>query len=327
MNAGRRRAASAALAAAAAVAAALPAAMTPAAALAAAPAAASATPTPDPHAGEPWWIPLGLRGTDLTRVVESGGRVTVVTASGATLVSADGGTTFAPAGTSASLPARSASGAGVRSGDDEWRVDAGTVLHSTHGGVLAPDPGSPDLGSGAHLVAAPVATPGVVVAVSDRGVVWRRTAAGAWNPALLLLPRSIIGGIPSITDLVAFTGATPDRGLSATVYLATDGYSVLATSDGGDDWFRDDPGLPDSVRSLAAAPDLGAVLAATDDGLWVHHLRVPPSVPRYPAPDLRVRQLWIGGITAGAGAAAPVALWLALRAGRRRRPDGRAEGP
>jgi hypothetical protein len=295
---------------AALVLAALPA-LGPAVALAASPspvASPTAASTPDPYAGQPWWVPAALGGRRLTAVSESGGVIRVTTAEGGALESADGGATFSAAATP---PATGA--ADVHSGTDEWLIRAGTVLHATGGGSPAPDPAAPDLGAGAHLIAAPVSEPGVVVAVSDAGVVWRRTVTGDWGRALVLLPRSVIGGTPAITDLTAFTAAPPGGGAPVSVYLATDGYAVLATQNGGDDWFRDGPGLPDSVLGLAAAPELSAVFAATDDGLWVHHLRVLPGVPQYPAPDLTARQRWILGITVATCLAGGALLALLLR--------------
>ena len=274
--------------------------------------------TPD-YSGEPWWVPASLQGQRLTAVQASAGRIDVATSSGQGLTSTDGGRTFAPGSAPVAPPPPD-----VHSGTDEWRISDGSVLHGSGGGAPAPDPGAPDLGGAAHLLAAPAATPGVVVAVSDAGVVWRRTHAGEWSRALVLLPRSVVGGTPSITALAAFTSSPPGGGTPVSVYLSTDGFSVLATQNGGTDWFRDGPGLPDSVLALATAPDLDAVLAATSDGLWVHHLRALPSVPQYPAPDLAARQRWIAAITVAACLGGGAALWLALerRPGRRGRVGG-----
>ena len=287
------------------------------ASLVAAPVSAAAPPSPSPasdYSAEPWWIPAGLQGQGLTDVRASAGRVDVATASGQALTSTDGARTFTTAPAPVAPPP-----ADVRSGDDEWLVRDGAVLHATGGSAPVPDPGAPSLGAGARLIAAPAVTPGVVVAVSDAGVVWRRTPAGDWSRALVLLPRSIVGGTPRITALAAFTSSPPGGGTPGSVYLSTDGYSVLATQNGGADWFRDGPGLPDSVRGLATAPDLDAVLAATSDGLWLHHLRALPGVPQYTAPDLSARQRWIAAITAAACLGGVAALWLSLR----RRPGRR----
>jgi hypothetical protein len=273
--------------------------------------------TPDPHAGEPWWVPLGLAGERVTSVSVTGTAVDVI-AGGRRLRSSDGGASFAPA--AGGTGGASAGGAGsgpVTSGDDQWLIRGGLVLHGHAGSAPAPDPGSPDLGAGAHLLAAPRDPQGTVVAVSDAGVVWRRAADGDWSRTLVLLPRSLVGGTPDITDLTAFTTATPGGALPVTVYMATDGYAVLASQDGGGTWFRDGPGLPDGVHALAAAPALSAILAATDDGVWVHHLRALPGVPQYSAPDLTARQRAIVGITVAAAALGVGGLALALR----RRPS------
>lgn len=269
------------------------------------------SPTPNPFAGEPWWVPAGLRGQALSAVAVSGADIEVHTTAGGDLLSSDGGLTFAAVPRDPGAVAGPVASADVRSGNDEWLIRGGHVLHALSGGTPVLDPGSPDLGAGAHLLAAPVAARGTVLAVSDAGLVWRRAGDGTWGRALLLLPRTLVG-TPQITDLAAFSASPPGSSV-VTVYLATDGYSVLATSDGGYSWVRDGPGLPDRVSALAAAPAQSAIFAATDDGLWVHHLRTPPSIPQYAAPDLRVRQMGIAAITVATCAAATAGLWLALR--------------
>jgi hypothetical protein len=148
-------------------------------------------------------------------------------------------------------------------------------------------------------IAAPAALPGVVVAVDRDSVVWRRDAGGHWARALLLLPRSLAAGPPRVTTAAAFERIP----LAAAVYLATDGYSVLESTDGGDDWIRAGPGLPDHVLGLATDDATQSVYAATDDGLWVHHLRATPAPPSYPDSALRWRWLGIAVVTLVAAAA------------------------
>ena len=196
------------------------------------------------RAADPWWAPLSLRGMAITRVSAIGDTITVRTGAGATLVSTDGGRTFAPAPAGTTLPPTGVTAVGTQ----RWEVDpAGRVLHQggPSQGAATVDPGSPDLGRGAHLIAAPAALPGTVIAVSTDGTVWRRGQDGDWKEALLLLPASLIQGIPRVTSVTAFTAP-----LSDAVYLSTDGYAVLITTDGGDDWIRAGPGLPE-LRVLA----------------------------------------------------------------------------
>ena len=150
------------------------------------------------------------------------------------------------------------------------------------------------------LRAAPASLPGVVVTVDRDGVVQRRDADGHRARALLLLPQGWVQGPPRITALVAFE----TQPLTDTVYLGTDGYSVLASSDGGDDWYRAGPGLPDRVLALATDATTQAVYAGTDDGLWVHHLRAFPAPPAYADAALRWRWLGIALVTVAASAAA-----------------------
>ena len=171
----------------------------------------------------------------------------VRTGAGETLVSSDGGTTFAAAPADTVLPPTGV----VAIGSQRWEISSnGTVGHVANVSLRsAPltDPGSPDLGARADLIASPAALPGVVVAVSTNGVVWRRGQDGDWKQALLLLPASLVQGVPRVTSVTAFT-----QPLSEAIYLSTDGYAVLISTDGGDDWIRAGPGLPDSVSSLSA---------------------------------------------------------------------------
>jgi hypothetical protein len=241
-------------------------------------------------------------------VSASGGVISVV-AGGATLVSSDAGRSFAP-GSAPPPPAADGCQGHARGNQEIWEICSGRVRHGRVGGPApAPDPGSPDLGAGAHLIAAPGAYDGkVVVAVAGDGTVWRRTAAGSWGRGLILLPESLLHGAPAVTALAAF--AEP---LSTAVYLGTDGYSVLLTTSGGDSWVRAGPALPDGVLALQTDASTRALYAGTRDGLWVHHLQATPAPPSYPPQDLRLRWLGTALVTlAGSG----LALLLLLRFAR-----------
>lgn len=255
------------------------------------------------RAADAWWSPVALRGTAITRVSAIGDTIMVRTAKGATLLSKNGGSTFATAPTSASFPPLNV----VTIGKERWEIDsAGRVLHTADTAASnAPlaDPGSPDLGAGADLIAAPAALPGVVVAVSRDGTVWRRGQDGDWKQALLLLPASLVQGVPRITAITAFT-----EPLSDAIYLGTEGYAVLISTDGGDDWIRAGPGLPDSVYSLSADSGRHAVYAGTSDGLWEHVLQNLPAPPAYQDAALIWRWLGIGAVTLIASAAALLAM-------------------
>lgn len=268
------------------------------------------TPAPVAAAGA-WWTPVGLQGTAISAVAVSGGVILVRTAAGATLQSTDGGAHFGPAGARRLPPLGT-----VTAGGFTWTIDAsGHVLVGTHGGPEVRDPGAPDLGAGADLIAAPGALPGVVVAVATDGTVWRRGQDGDWQRALLLLPRSLFQGAPRVTSVTAFT-----QPLSTTVYLGTDGYAVLDSTDGGDDWIRAGPGLPDSVYSLAADNAGHAVYAATSDGLWAHVLQALPAPPVYRDAALVWRWIGIGAVTLVASLLAVLGLLLALKPATRVHP-------
>jgi hypothetical protein len=254
------------------------------------------------RAASAWWNPVALRGVAVTRVFAIGDTITVRTGSGATLMSMDGGKTFTPAPAGTTFPPTNV----VAIGAERWEIDSGgRVVHVSNvaqRNAPVPDPGSPDLGPGADLIASPAALPGVVVAVSTDGTVWRRGQDGDWKQALLLLPASLVQGVPRITWVSAFTATTPP--LSDAIYLGTDGYAVLVSTDGGDDWIRAGPGLPDSVYSLSADSARKAVYAGTSDGLWEHVLQSFPAPPAYQDAALVWRWIGIGAITLVASLAA-----------------------
>ncbi len=257
-------------------------------------------------AASAWWEPLALAGTPLREVVASGPEIQVTTSAGARLSSADGGRTFAPS--SAPPPAPPV----LQSGGERWTIRGGTVFRGPANGSLAPDPGSPALGAGAHLLAAPAAFPGVAVAVAQDGTVWRRAQDGDWQRALLLLPAGLLQAPPAVTGVAAFT-----QPLSGAVYLSTDGYSVLVSTDGGDDWVRAGPGLPDSVRGLSADSTARALYAATSSGLFVHHLQMLPGPASYS--DAALVWRWVGIVLVSA-ASALLAGWALLTAIPRHTP-------
>jgi hypothetical protein len=90
--------------------------------------------------------------------------------------------------------------------------------------------------------------------------------------------------------------------LSEAIYLATDGYAVLISTDGGDDWIRAGPGLPNSVYALSADSGRHSLYAGTADGLWVHVLQELPAPPVYQDAALVWRWIGIGAVTLVAAA-------------------------
>jgi len=264
------------------------------------------------EADAPWWQLAGFAGQTVSRVAVVQGRVTALVAGRPVVQTEDG---FAAAAAPPPLPAAQVT---VRA--RTWSISAaGEVLVSSDGHSPSRDPGSPDLGAGAHLIAAPLATPGVVIAVSTSGTVWRRSSDGGWSVSLALLPATLVTGTPGVTGLAAFS--TID--VSAVVYLGTDGYGTLLTSDGGDDWVRADPGLPDGVLGLAADP-VGAdpaIWAATTEGLYVHRLQAIPSIPNYSGGSLTGK--WLATIALGLGVI--LLAGIALVAWSRRWPVARGD--
>ena len=268
--------------------------------------------TPPVNADAPWWQLAGFAGQTVSQVAVVQGRVTVLV-QGRPFMQTAGGF----AATTAPPPPPAAQ---VTVGERTWSISAaGEVLVSRGGAERSRDPGSPELGAGAHLIAAPLATPGVVIAVSTSGTVWRRSSAGGWSVSLALLPATLVTGTPEVTGLVAFN--TID--VSTVVYLGTDGYGTLLTSNGGDDWLRADPGLPDGVLALAADPagTAPAIWAATTAGLYVHRLRATPSIPNYSGGSLTGK--WIATIALGLGVI--LLAGLSLVAWSRRWPVARGD--
>jgi hypothetical protein len=247
-------------------------------------------------AASAWWSPVALRGIDITDVSAIGDTILVRTGAGATLTSTDAGRTFTPASDTPFPPTGT-----VTVGNQAWSIDAaGQILHDANvagRSAVLRDPDSPDLGAGADQIAAPAALPGVVVAVATDGTVWRRGQDGDWKQALWLLPQSLIQGVPAVTSVTAFT-----QPLSEAIYVGTNGYGVLISTDGGDDWIRAGPGLPDSVLALSADSARHAVYAGTPDGLWVHILQELPAPPAYQDAALVWRWLGIGAVTVVAAA-------------------------
>jgi hypothetical protein len=252
------------------------------------------------HAAPAWWEPLAFAGQRVNAVIALPGTMVVDTASGSFL-SSDEGRSFQPI-----TPGRHLAVPGTPGGPTLWEIDNGTVLTGPPGHPLAPDPRAPSLGSSAHLIAAPAAVPGVVVAVGSDNHVWRRAQSGQWATCFILLPAGGLSGAPQVTSLAAFA-----RPLSTAVYMGTTGYGVLLSQDGGDDWIRADPGLPENVLGLSADAQAKALYAATDQGLFVHHLQSFPVPPVYRDASLYLR--WLG--IAVVALLATVAAVLGLRVG------------
>lgn len=261
---------------------------------------ASATPVPG---GEPWWLPLGFRGHAVSDVRVDSGQITVNVAGIGQEQSSDGGRSWQRV---------SASGGVAPSNAGEWEVRGGRIGHVDATGTWHLDPGSPTVPDPATAGHSPVAAlpdgGGRVVAVDTSGVVWRRGADGGWSRALLLLPADAIHGPPHVTGVSSFT-----QPLSDAVYVATDGYAVLLSTDGGDSWVRGGPGLPDSVLAITTDSSHRAVFAGTGDGLWLHHLQPTPQPPTYAAQDLRSRWFGIAGVCIAAAALAVFAMLRVLR--------------
>ena len=252
------------------------------------------------HAAPAWWQPLALNGQRVTSVSTADGTIVATTGSGV-VASRDGGRTFEPYTPPAAGSTVSASNA--------WTLHNGIVVTP----LGTRDPGAPDLGATAHLIAAPAALPGVVVAVGSDNHVWRRDARGTWTTSFVLLPAGGLSAPPRVTSLAAF-----DRPITTAVYMGTSGYGVLLSDDGGDDWIRADPGLPANVLALAADSGSRSLYAATDSGLYVHHLQAFPAPPTYQDSALALRWLGVAAVTLVATAAALLLLaWLL--AGRRDR--------
>jgi hypothetical protein len=252
------------------------------------------------HAAQRWWAPLAFAGQRVTDIIALPGLMVVTTVSGGYL-STDNGQSFQPIAPGRHLALPAPQGPAI------WQIDNGIVLTAQSGHPLTPDPGAPFLGASAHLIAAPAALSGVVVAVGSDNHVWRRAPSGQWATSFILLPAGGLSGAPQVTSLAAFS--TPVTGA---VYMGIDGYGVLLSEDGGDDWIRADPGLPENVLALSADSQAKALYAATDQGLYVHHLQSFPAPPAYHDASLYVRWLGIAIVSLLATAGAVFGLRVAL---------------
>lgn len=246
-------------------------------------------------AAEPWWVPLAFAGQTVSSVRVENGQIAVDVSGGPQKQSSDGGRTWQPTFERHGITRAPQQGV--------WQVRDGRVGRLDAGGAWHLDPGSPHVDvaatAGHASVAAVPGADGLVVAVDVDGVVWRRDAQGHWDRALLLLNQDALHGPPRITGIAAFTAP-----LTSAVYLATDGYSVLESSDGGEDWVRANPGLPDGVLAIATDDARRAVYAATADGLWVHHLQPTPAPPVYSPQNLTWRWLATAAVSVAAAGAA-----------------------
>jgi hypothetical protein len=263
--------------------------------------AVTATPLPGT---EPWWLPLAFRGHAVTDVRAESGQITVNVTGMGLRESSDGGRTWhahvEPQGFLAPAP------------DGEWQVRDGRIGRVDATGTWHLDSGSPRVAqprtAGHQPLAALPGRAGLVVAIDVNNVVWRRAGDGTWGEALLLLPQHALAGPPPSTGVAAFT-----QPLSDAVYLATDGYSVLESTDGGDDWVRAGPGLPDGILAITTDSPRSAVYAATRDGLWLHHLQATPAPPVYAGEDLRLRWFGIAAVCLAAAALSIGGMWRLLR--------------
>ena len=152
------------------------------------------------------------------------------------------------------------------SGVPQWQLRGGLAVERGR----APDTATPPR---MEMIAGAPGAPGVAVA-AGHGEIWRRSDSGKWTRSLVLLPQSLFAAAPPITALAAF-----DERVSDSIYLATDGYGILITTDGGYSWVRDDLGLPDHVRALITNAKKRDLYAITNNGVWVHHLAAFPAPP------------------------------------------------
>lgn len=142
-----------------------------------------------------------------------------------------------------------------------------------------------------------VATPRSVFAATTHG----------WTTSLFLLPQGGVVGPPAITGMVAMPH------LSTAVWVATNGYGVVTTPDGGQSWEWTSDGLPLDVTALAADPARGSIIAATPQGLFVHHLSEQPAPPVYTSATSRRDTLIVIAITLASTLLGALALWTASR--------------
>jgi hypothetical protein len=279
-----------------------------------------------PAAGDQaWWVRLALPGESVSRLFLTTNQLAeqepVLWAVHRRAGSGEVATQLSPTGAAVAERAFSPAAflvglGGTKSGGaagDHWTVAAGRLAYRS---------GSRSSGTALDVSdirqVSPV-VPGLDSAfvLDDHGILWHIPPDHHPVRALLLLPRDALHGPPRITALAGmwneqFQCAGP---LSTATYVATEGYGALANIDGGEEWRRAGQGLPDNVHDLVADCHAGAVYAATDDGVWVHHLRALPAPPVYAAPDLTAKRWQVAGVTALSVLLAVLLMLLMLRRG------------
>lgn len=154
---------------------------------------------------------------------------------------------------------------------------------------------------------------GVVLVGEPGGLIWRGDG-GSWARAFQVLPYGGLGGVPTVTSLVA------DGVMSA--YLGTDGFGTLLTPDGGYTWYRAPP--PDAtIAQLATVGPVfsthahGLVVAVSSGGIYLHRLQALPQPPTYSPPSAGAELVGTAAVTVVSVLLITLLLWLMSRRQRR----------
>lgn len=194
-----------------------------------------------------------------------------------------------------------------------WLALVGGRLWERHfGRGWAPVTGAPNFGQQTRALAELAS--GVVLVGEAGGLIWRGEGA-SWSRALQILPYGGLGGVPTVTSLVA------DGSTSA--YVGTAGFGTMLTPDGGYTWYRAAPpsgvvsGLA-TVGPVFSTKAHGYVVALTPAQIYLHRLQPLPEPLTYPPSAETAELVGTAAVTLATAFLVVLFLWLPSRRHRRR---------
>lgn len=198
-----------------------------------------------------------------------------------------------------------------KSGRDWLALVNGWLWESADGLIWVHSHDAPNFGLQTEAVAE--LSSGVILVGQPGGLIWRG-AQRRWSRAFQLLPYGGLGGVPTVTSLVA------DGSTSA--YVATEGFGTLLTPDGGYSWYR----APPSAGAISALATVGPVFSAKPHGfvialspgrVFLHRLQLLPQPPIYSLTGETAELVGTAAVTLASVLLVVCLLWLLIRRQRR----------
>jgi hypothetical protein len=155
---------------------------------------------------------------------------------------------------------------------------------------------------------------GVLLVGQTGGLIWRGQGE-SWSRAFQILPYGGLGGVPTVTSLVA-DGAT-------SAYVGTAGFGTLLTPDGGYSWYRAAPasGVISALATVGpvfSAKAHGFVVALTPGQIYLHRLQLLPEPLAYTPTAESAELVGTAAVTLATVFLIVLFLWLLSRRQRRR---------